>query len=87
MIEHISSYTSSNTIPLAIIVRNSLSEPGIHSRILTVGDVILLADGGHGFEALEDLEIIEIKQGPFAGNCDKTRFDGILPESVIIHAE
>jgi len=40
------------------------------------GDVILLASGGHGFEMLEDTEMIEVKQGPFAGELDKTRFEG-----------
>ena len=49
----------------------------IESRILKSGDVILLATGGHGFEMLEDTEIIEVKQGPYAGENDKTRFDGI----------
>lgn len=48
------------------------------SRILTAGDVILLAQGGHGFEILEDLEMFEVKQGPYAGEADKTRFTGIL---------
>jgi mannose-6-phosphate isomerase-like protein (cupin superfamily) len=47
------------------------------SIILEAGDVILLAYGGHGFEALEDLEMIEVKQGPFVGNQDKIRFTGI----------
>ena len=44
------------------------------SRILHHGDVILLATGGHGFEMLEESEIIEVKQGPYAGEQDKTRF-------------
>ena len=39
----------------------------IESRVLLEGDVILLASGGHGFEMLDDSEIIEIKQGPHAG--------------------
>lgn len=42
--------------------------------VLTEGDVILLAGGGHGFEALEDIEMIEVKQGPYAGDMDKTHF-------------
>ncbi|HAR62785.1 MAG TPA: hypothetical protein DCS13_04910 [Candidatus Margulisbacteria bacterium] len=46
----------------------------IESRILSAGDIILLSTGGHGFEVLEDLEMFEVKQGPFAGDCDKTRF-------------
>jgi mannose-6-phosphate isomerase-like protein (cupin superfamily) len=46
------------------------------SRVLEAGDVILLASGGHGFEALEEIEMIEVKQGPYAGEADKTRFPG-----------
>jgi hypothetical protein len=46
----------------------------IESRILNQGDVILLAYGGHGFKMLETSEIIEVKQGPYAGDLDKTRF-------------
>ena len=41
------------------------------------GDIILLADGGHGFIFLEESEIFEVKQGPYAGDNDKTRFKGI----------
>jgi mannose-6-phosphate isomerase-like protein (cupin superfamily) len=46
----------------------------LESRILESGDVILLSEGGHGFEVLEDLIMFEVKQGPYAGDKDKTRF-------------
>ena len=46
----------------------------LESRVLERGDVILLAAGGHGFEMLEDAEMIEVKQGPYCGDRDKTRF-------------
>lgn len=49
----------------------------LESRILNAGDVILLVSGGHGFKALEELEMIEVKQGPYSGDMDKVRFDGI----------
>jgi len=49
----------------------------LESTILESGDVILLAYGGHGFEMLEPTEMIEVKQGPYAGDGDKTRFEGI----------
>jgi hypothetical protein len=49
----------------------------LESRILDRGDVVLLAFGGHGFEMLEASEIIEVKQGPYAGDADKTRFEGV----------
>ena len=48
----------------------------LESRELRAGDVVLLVQGEHGFEALEALEMIEVKQGPYAGDHDKTRFDG-----------
>jgi hypothetical protein len=43
------------------------------SVILQTGDTILLASGGHGFEMLEDSDMLEIKQGPYNGiENDKT---------------
>jgi mannose-6-phosphate isomerase-like protein (cupin superfamily) len=44
------------------------------SHELSTGDAILLASGGHGFEVLEELEMFEVKQGPYAGQEEKTRF-------------
>ncbi len=49
----------------------------LESRILEGGDTILLIHGGHGFECLEEVDMIEVKQGPFVGNHDKTRFPGV----------
>lgn len=46
----------------------------LESTILNAGDVILLSAGGHGFECLEEVEMFEIKQGPYAGDADKTVF-------------
>ena len=56
----------------------------LESRILHHGDVILLAFGGHGFEMLEASEIIEVKQGPYAGEADKLRFAPISNDQVQI---
>ncbi|MGF1481779.1 MAG: hypothetical protein ACFB4I_20240 [Cyanophyceae cyanobacterium] len=49
----------------------------LESKTLRAGDVILLIAGGHGFEVLEEVEMIEVKQGPYVGNRDKTRFFGV----------
>lgn len=54
----------------------------LESTILEAGDVVLLAFGGHGFEMLEPTEIIEVKQGPYAGGADKTRFDAVPAEQI-----
>ena len=57
----------------------------IESFILETGDVILLSEGGHGFEIIEDAEIIEVKQGPYAGEKDKTRFEPISIDKININ--
>jgi mannose-6-phosphate isomerase-like protein (cupin superfamily) len=56
----------------------------LESVVLTTGDVILLASGGHGFEVLEPTEMIEVKQGPYAGELDKTRFSSELKEIKLV---
>jgi len=49
----------------------------INEASLSDGDLIVLLSGGHGFEFLEDTELIEIKQGPYTGKSnDKTIFGG-----------
>ncbi len=49
----------------------------LKSIILEEGDVIILAHGGHGFEMIEETEMIEVKQGPYAGEMDKVRFEPV----------
>ena len=55
----------------------SAAQKYLESRVLEAGDVILLASAGHGFEVLEELEMFEVKQGPYAEFEDKERFNGI----------
>ena len=45
--------------------------------------MILLASAGHGFQVLEDLEMFEVKQGPYSETVDKARFDGIEPGNAV----
>jgi len=47
----------------------------LNSRIIQKGDVVLLVSGGHDFLMLEDTEMIEVKQGPYAGDDDKECFE------------
>lgn len=47
-------------------------ESFVESREIATGDVILLSTGGHGFEMIEESELIEVKQGPYLD--DKRRF-------------
>ncbi len=50
----------------------------IEECIITAGDTILLATGGHGLEMLEETELIEIKQGPYVSDDDKVRFTSVI---------
>lgn len=44
------------------------------SQVISEGDVLMVIDGGHGFEMLEEVEMLCIKQGPYLGVQDKERF-------------
>ena len=59
----------------------------LRSSELRQGDLILLQYGGHGFEMLEPTEMIEVKQGPYAGDHDKTRFEPVAPDRVVFPGE
>lgn len=48
------------------------------------GDVILLAAGGHGITMLEESEIIEVKQGPYTGEKDKSHFEQVDEVAICI---
>jgi hypothetical protein len=61
-------------------VRLDFYDPQRHyleSTVLEAGDIVLLARGGHGLEVLEAADLVEIKQGPHAGDRDKTRFEPV----------
>lgn len=58
-------------------------EDYLESKELHAGDIILLISGGHGFHVIEEVEMVEVKQGPYAGENDKKRFGGIKENEVI----
>lgn len=62
-------------------------EDYLESRDLFAGDIILLVSGGHGFLVLEEVEMIEIKQGPYAGDNDKKRFAGVEENQIVYRVE
>lgn len=59
----------------------------LESIVLEAGDTILLTSGGHGFKVLEEIEMIEVKQGPYSGELDKVRFEGIADDEVVFKTE
>tara|TARA_Y100000588_G_scaffold341060_1_gene384817 strand:- start:270 stop:701 length:432 start_codon:yes stop_codon:yes gene_type:complete len=56
----------------------------LESIVIEADDVLLLISGGHGFEVLEEIEMFEVKQGPYAGDSDKTRFEPVDPQKIKI---
>lgn len=54
----------------------------VESRIIQRGDVLFLASGGHGFEFIQDGELIEVKQGPFLKKMQSNKFVPIEKESL-----
>lgn len=54
------------------------------NRVLTSGDVIVLINGGHGFTVLEEVEMIEVKQGPYVGDHERIQFPKSSPELFVV---
>ena len=46
----------------------------VEDFLVAPGDMVALVDGGHEIEILEDSNFIEVKQGPYFEQKDKTRF-------------
>ena len=53
----------------------SYNEKYLFSKKLYANDLIMLSNGGHGFKILKDVEMIEVKQGPYFISKDKVKFD------------
>ena len=47
----------------------------LFSKILKKKIIIILVHGGHGFKVIKDVEMIEVKQGPFNISKDKVKFN------------
>ena len=56
----------------------------LFSKIINEKDIILLAHGGHGFKVLKDIEMIEVKQGPYYKKVDKIKFEAVDEKKVKI---
>ena len=56
----------------------------LFSKILKKKDIIMLVHGGHGFKVLRDVEMLEIKQGPYNLIKDKIKFENINENKIKI---
>ncbi len=70
-------YTTEVILMLKGILRvdfYSFSKKYLFSKIIREKDIIMLVHGGHGFKVLKDIEMLEIKQGPYSLSKDKIKF-------------
>ena len=56
----------------------------LFSKKVYARDVIMLVNGGHGFKVLKDIEMIEVKQGPYSLSADKTKFNKVDEKKIRI---
>jgi len=73
-----------HTSEVILILKGSLrvdfydkSKRYLFSKIIREKDIIMLVHGAHGFKVLKDVQMIEIKQGPYITKLDKVKFDKI----------
>lgn len=70
-------FTSEILIIISGLVRVDIYDDAqvlITNRELGPNSVVILQRGGHGFSILQHAIIVEVKQGPYAGNADKVLF-------------
>ena len=56
----------------------------LFSKIIKEKDIIMLVHGGHGFKVLKDVEMIEVKQGPYNLARDKVKFKKVDEKKIKI---
>ena len=56
----------------------------LFSKILKQKDIIMLVHAGHGFKILKDVEMLEIKQGPYSLIKDKIKFENVDEKKIKI---
>ena len=59
-------------------------EKYLFSKIINEKDIIMLVHGGHGFKVLKDVEMIEVKQGPYSLVSDKVKFKKVDEKKIKI---
>jgi hypothetical protein len=60
------------------------SEKYLFSKNIKEKDIIMLVSGGHGFKVIKDVEMIEIKQGPYSLSKDKIKFENTNEKKIKI---
>ena len=60
------------------------SEKYLFSKNVNEKDIIMLVSGGHGFKVIKNVEMIEIKQGPYSLSKDKIKFENTNEKKIKI---
>ena len=61
-----------------------LNKEYLFSKKIYAGDIIMLVHGGHGFKVLKNIEMIEVKQGPYKLSSDKIKFGRVDEKKIKI---
>ena len=56
----------------------------IVSKIISDGDILVLTSGGHAFTFIKATRMVEVKNGPYVGESDRTRFPPVHPSKILI---
>ena len=56
----------------------------LFSVVLKKNQIIMLVHGAHGFKVLQDVKMLEIKQGPYKLSKDKIKFDEVDEKKIRI---
>ena len=56
----------------------------LFSKKINANDIIMLVNGSHGFKVLKDVEMIEVKQGPYNVSQDKIKFNEVDEKKIKI---
>jgi len=54
----------------------------LFSKNVYKNDIIMLINGGHGFKIIKDVEMIEVKQGPYSLSKDKIKFTEVNEKKI-----
>tara|TARA_Y100000590_G_scaffold171081_2_gene195723 strand:+ start:1279 stop:1716 length:438 start_codon:yes stop_codon:yes gene_type:complete len=56
----------------------------LFSIFINKNEIIMLIHGGHGFKVIKDVEMLEIKQGPYLLSQDKVKFNKVDEKKIKI---
>jgi hypothetical protein len=59
-------------------------EKYLMSKKIFANDIIMLVNGAHGFKVLKNVEMLEVKQGPYSIKQDKFKFDKVDEDKIIL---